>query len=314
MVMSGYKEEEWWAWLDGVPGRLVTKDGRMIPIIPVAGNHDIGYFHELGIYSDMSDYNYYRGIFALPGNELWYTLDFPNIRLIALLTAAGGGFAEHGSSADKRYDKEILQQVDFLREQLKNSDKKWKITTQHIHITGTFPFIWNTRAHVDHWVPLFEKYKVNLNLAGHLHNYTRTWPIKHLELSKDFVDFVGKRWGFDQDLDPRDPKALWPKGPPIVELAHNSEDGVTYLLNGVWGAPFEWPEKGTWSRLYPWFAKAHSRLSITVVEETDKGLHVVTKPAKRLAWYGIPINEPLDEFWLPYRTKDFPPAEYNIAF
>lgn len=291
LVRQGSKEEQWEAWFDDVTAHFVTKEGRMIPIVPAIGNHDLA-----GV-SGMSDYDYYRGLFVLPNNELWYTLDFPDIRLLALCASYGSGWAEEGMSNGEKTEQEVLQQVDFLQERLQNATQKEVITVQHVDITGgkAFKQVDNSWSMVEHWVPLFKKYGVALNLAGHWHRYVRTWPIKHFELGPE--------------------SEFWPNGTPIIDLAHNSEKGVTYLVNGAWGAPTEWMEKGSMCRIHDWFAAAYSRPAYTLIEETKKGLHITTKDVRAgwvYDWFGL--SHVMDEFTLPYTTEEFPPAEYNIAF
>jgi hypothetical protein len=305
LVMNGYKEEQWEAWFDDVVDKLVFADKngykRLIPLVPSVGNHDLAYLHQIGIYGDMSDYDYFRGMFALPGNELWYTLDFPNIRLITLCAAYGVGFAEKGMDSEQRTERECAAQVDWLREQLKSAKQKWVITTHHVNPIGRSGF---RPGMIKHWIPLFEEYRMPLNITGHAHHYTRTWPINHLELPPNFVDF-------DLTIGP---SALWPKGPPIVKLANNSKDGVTYLVQGNWGAPMEFMEKDSYKLIYDCFAKAFARPSYNMIEDTDKGLHIVCKEAGKERNKTFGLSTVLDEFWLPYTTTEFPTAKYNITF
>jgi hypothetical protein len=310
MVRNGFREDQWKAWLDDVAGNLVTGGGRMIPIVAVIGNHDLGYLYRLPSFRDMTDYDYYRGLFHLPNNELWYTLDFPNIRLIVLCAAGGTGFSDEGRSFGERIEDEALAQVDFLREQLANVSQEWVLTTQHISITGGYGLKPgdNGWGMIYHWVPIFEESltssdltQMPLNLAGHSHHYVRTWPIEHLELPPGFVDFGDT------------PADLWPNGPPIVVTKGDSREGVTYLVHGVWGAPCEWMEKDSFIRIYDWFAAAYSRQGYVLIEETDEGLHAVMKHAGVVwSWYGLPKE--LDDFTLHFKTKKLPTAEYNVAF
>lgn len=320
MVWHGFEEEQWERWFDDVTGHLVTDEGRIIPLVPTIGNHDLAYLawygdEGEGSWMDMTDYDCYRGLFALPGNELWYTLDFPNIRLIILCAAGGTGFSEKPEPEEEapfggmsgayalRVVNEALAQVDFLEEQLAGAEQRWTLTTQHTSITGGYGLRPGDGGEgmIYHWVPLFEEYGMPMNLASHSHHYVRTWPIAHLELPEDFTDFGESA----QDL--------WPNGQPIVELAHNSEDGVIYEVQGNWGAACEWMEKDTSVRIYPWFAAARSRPTYTLIEDEGEGLHVTTKHAGVVwSWYGIPKE--LDEFTLPFTTADFPTAEYTVAF
>ena len=306
MVMRGHNETQWELWLDDVAGHLVTEEGRMIPIVAVLGNHDLGYFATVKIWEDMSDYDYYRGLFALPGNELWYTLDFPNVRIIVLLAAGGVGFSPEGTPFAERIEDEVLEQVDFLGEQLETATQEWVLTTQHVNITGGFGLKPgdNGWSMIYHWVPLFEEFGMPLNLAAHSHQYIRTWPIEHLELPEGYVDFG------------ETPEEIWPVCDPIVDLAKNSKDGVTYITQGSWGAPFYQLEKGSYVIIWPWFAAAYARTSYCLLEDTNGELDVVTKVVvDPLSWWGrhYPLRV-LDEFTLPYTTKKFPTAEYNVAY
>jgi len=72
MVLHGYEEKLWEMWFKDITDYLITEEGRMIPVVAVIGNHDLAYlaYYEGGIYGDMSYYDYYRGVFALPRNEL----------------------------------------------------------------------------------------------------------------------------------------------------------------------------------------------------------------------------------------------------
>ncbi len=54
MVRRGYREDQWQAWLEDIPGRLII-DGpvpRIIPLVPVIGNHDCSYDQNI---ADMTD-------------------------------------------------------------------------------------------------------------------------------------------------------------------------------------------------------------------------------------------------------------------
>ena len=307
MVYRGYREDQWQAWLEDIPGRLII-DGpvpRIIPLVPVIGNHDCGYDQNI---ADMSDYDYYRGVFALPPvsgknehNELYYTLDFPGLHLVVLWTAGG---RRDGRSYGERVEREVVEQTGWLEQELErlSTTGDWVVTAQHFCIVsghGLQPGN-NGWATIHHWVPLFEKYRVPLNLAGHSHHYVRTYPMTDLILPKGFVDF--DRSGNQ-----------WPNGAPKYRLTPNSRDGVTYLVSGNWGAPIEWMEKDSSIRIYPWFAAAYARLSYVLIEVSDKGLHVATKAA---SYKGIRSQKSkiIDEFTLPYETESFPTAEYNVAF
>ena len=141
MVYRGYREDQWQAWLEDIPGRLII-DGpvpRIIPLVPVIGNHDCGYDQNI---ADMSDYDYYREVFALPPvsgkkehNELYYTLDFPALHLVVLWTAGG---RRDGRSYGERVEREGVEQTGWLEQELErlSTTGDWVVTAQHFSIVS----------------------------------------------------------------------------------------------------------------------------------------------------------------------------------
>jgi 3',5'-cyclic AMP phosphodiesterase CpdA len=66
-------------------------------------------------------------------------------------------------------------QTAWLRRSLARSKARWRIAVMHhpAYTCGTY------RAHghvLEHWVPLFQRYRVRLVLSGHDHNYQRFAP------------------------------------------------------------------------------------------------------------------------------------------
>jgi hypothetical protein len=305
MIMSGHDEEDWAAWFRDVTDNLISPDGSTIPLVPTLGNHDLARYRIPGKdfdATDETDYHIYTGLFALPGNGLWYTLNFKDLRLVSLLSA--GGVKKKGLSTAERVAREMELQVPYLKQQLETNDKKWLIPFTHYSVNGGYGIKpgdggWGM---MESWVPLFEKYRVPLVLTSHSHNFMRSWPLKKFAIGKDFVDF-GK------DLE------LWPKGPPTYDMATDSRDGVTYIVQGSAGAT-QWYEEGTAIRIYPWMAAAFSRPSFTLVEIQGDKCRVLTEQAGTTYKedHKRPRGAVLDDVTLPYVTKDFPPAKYNVAF
>jgi hypothetical protein len=67
------------------------------------------------------------------------------------------------------------RQTAWLANALAGSTALWKIVVYH-HPAWTCGAYRSNAAVVKNWVPLFEKYKVNLVLSGHDHNYQRFAP------------------------------------------------------------------------------------------------------------------------------------------
>jgi hypothetical protein len=68
-------------------------------------------------------------------------------------------------------------QAPWLEAQLRDTDATWKFAVYHHPAYASRP----GRSYPDvvkHWVPLFDKYHVDLALQGHDHAYLRTYPLK----------------------------------------------------------------------------------------------------------------------------------------
>ena len=286
MVNSGNDQENWANWLEMVEELWVTPDGRMIPIVPVIGNH------EMGAYPDVdSSYEYFTGIFALPGNELWYSLDFPDLH-VTVLCSSGACVATWW---DERTEWEAKKQVNWLKKDLRKSEAEWKVVAFHIpyyssFVTGTgYP----SELYLKHWASIIEDpaYGVDIVATGHVHNYMRSWPIRTMKIEDV---------GLEPDLPWSGEGYL-----AVYELEEESSDGVTYIVQGCWGAPTDPYEEGTECDIRDLMAEAAARPSYTLAELTADGkLHVMTIDTD---------GNMLDEETLPYTAPvDFPVPEYNF--
>ncbi|NIO36196.1 hypothetical protein GTO27_00670 [Candidatus Bathyarchaeota archaeon] len=183
MVNDGIVQSQWDRWFTDVDTHWIGEDNLTIPIIPTLGNHEYPqytqkYFHQ----------------FALPGNERWFSYDWgPHIHIICL-------DSESPASGAQR---------DWLENDLAtHANYTWKFVNFHRP-----PFV--SGAHSPwtpartHWVPLFDKYHVDIVFNGHEHNYQRTYALN---------------WTASQ-VDPQD-----------------YSDGTMYIVTGGWGAPLYSPE------------------------------------------------------------------------
>jgi hypothetical protein len=171
------KRNVWKAWLEAY-ALTTTPDGKLLPIIPVVGNHESP--DKVPLFSQAYGY---------PGGQLGYYAFrlTPSIGLLCLNT-------ETSPEGD--------QQV-FLSEalaDLKKDQVKWKIVAYHRPV---FPAIKNPSRAKASWVPLFEEYNVDLALESDGHCIKRTVPIRNDKESADGVVYLGEGgYGAPQ----RDPK------------------------------------------------------------------------------------------------------------
>lgn len=69
----------------------------------------------------------------------------------------------------------VEEQTAWIEEQLKNSDATWKFAMFHFP-----PYNWEEPYFdiQEAWVPLFDKYHVDMVIGGHIHYYMRSKPMK----------------------------------------------------------------------------------------------------------------------------------------
>ncbi|HRX12043.1 MAG TPA: metallophosphoesterase family protein [Draconibacterium sp.] len=136
------------------------------PLMCVPGNHD----NRSGLGALM-----YREFFSYPKNgpdgvnkEQTYSFSYKNA-LFLMIDAT--------SSVDA--------QTAWIEEQLKNTSATWKIAVFHFP-----PYNWE-EPYFDiqkTWVPLFDKYHVDMVFGGHIHYYMRSKPMKGGEVVDSYND------------------------------------------------------------------------------------------------------------------------------
>jgi acid phosphatase type 7 len=162
-----------------------------IPLYTVFGNHDAGINKQYLTYSSRS-YPSPRGvffdIFNSPNNKPYYSFNLGCAHFIILdsfdslwedLKPDQSNFQRVWTS-NSQYPNSM---IDWLNEDLSKNKSKWTIVAFHHPPYGTDDEgsnraeLW--RAWMNSYiVPIIEKYKVDLVLCGHIHNYQRSYPIK----------------------------------------------------------------------------------------------------------------------------------------
>lgn len=159
LVSTAHSEEQWEEWFQA--GSFIH---RMIPAIPVAGNHEYRPLYEGQGRSKSKLSVQWRSQFTLPENgpegldelkETVYYTDFQGVRVIALNSNC--------------YQDE---QADWLKAVLADNPNRWTIVTFHHPLYSASQGRDNER-----WrklmKPIFDEYKVDLVLQGHDHTYAR---------------------------------------------------------------------------------------------------------------------------------------------
>lgn len=167
VVDAGSDELHWETWFAATRGVLES-----IPFFPALGNHE----------NARGGAVYVQNHFQLPVNgpqelaELAYSFNYGDVHVVVLNSEASGSAVE----AQKRFLEEDLAQ---------NQDKTWKIVAFHRTV---YNVKWG-RGNPDllaNYVPILEKYGVDLVLNGHDHSYARSFPIRGGKTAENPADLT----------------------------------------------------------------------------------------------------------------------------
>ena len=167
----------WWDFWDNN-----SRSARNRPWMPCAGNHE----NELG--NGPIGYQAYQTYFSLPPatdqseltRGLWYAFTVGAMRLISIAND-DVCYQDGGNSYVRGYSKGA--QKAWLEKELAsargNSDIDWIAVCMHqVAISTVDKFNGADLGIRQEWVPLFDKYGVDLVVCGHEHHYERSHPLR----------------------------------------------------------------------------------------------------------------------------------------
>jgi hypothetical protein len=173
----------WWDFWDNN-----TRSARNRPWMPSPGNHE----NELG--NGPIGYQAYQTYFSVPEASgqtdvtrgLWYAFTAGSVRVISIanddVTYQDGGNSYvrgYSGGAQKAW---LEKELAATRE---NSDIDWIVVCMHqVAISTVDKFNGADLGIREEWVPLFDKYGVDLVVCGHEHHYERSHPIRGAEANR----------------------------------------------------------------------------------------------------------------------------------
>ena len=184
--------QRWYRWLATWKKHMVTSDGRLIPLLVVIGNHDV----EGGFGQTPDKAPYFSSLFAVPGQPGYGILDFGRYLSLILLDS-GHIHPVNGAQAD------------WLARAL--ADRQAVPHLFAVYHVPAYPAVRDRSQGVSakiraHWVPLFERYGVDVAFEHHDHIYKRTHPIRANKVDPRGVVYLGGgAWG----VVPRKPVEEW---------------------------------------------------------------------------------------------------------
>jgi 3',5'-cyclic AMP phosphodiesterase CpdA len=171
----------WQAFLRDLQ-RSIGQDGRLIPMLPLVGNHDV---NKPKNRTDKPELFY--EIFTFPEmGKSYRSLDFGDYLSLVML--------DTGHTSPMEGDQTV-----WLEKTLKAKQPfSYLLAAYHVAAYPSYyPFIGDNEEIIrKNWVPLFEKYEVAFAFEHHNHMYKRTHPIKDGKINPRGVTYLGDgSWG-----------------------------------------------------------------------------------------------------------------------
>lgn len=161
-IADGRRLNEWSRWLSDHE-LTVGPTGRLLPVIVARGNHDIG-----PLFNEIFDFP--------PDDTNYYAMDItPSVRFVTLNTQAS-------TAGD---------QQSWLDSELAAARPKHRWIVCQYHIPA-FPAVKVPSGALQSWVPLFEKYNVDLVCEADGHCIKRTPPLRDFKIDPTGVVYIGE--------------------------------------------------------------------------------------------------------------------------
>ena len=215
--------KRWTTFLSEWKSSLIGKDGRMIPIVPVVGNHDV----PKGMVDPGKTPVLLYQLFAFAKENVSYRALDVSSYISFMLLDTNHSYPIQGT------------QTEWLSQALKErSNVPYKFAVYHV---GAFPSVYDYKSKIskkirESWCPLFEENGVQLAFEHHNHAYKRTFPIKQEQVNAKGVIYMGDGcWG----VKPRKPHKAWYLEKRLkkncfnlISLSENGCDVVAYSNTG----------------------------------------------------------------------------------
>ncbi len=215
---DGYKVKENLGFLRNYSRYMIDSQKRLIPLVVCLGNHEV----RGGYAKPRSAAPFFFALFdGLYADRSYATLDFGDYLSLILLDTG------HISSIDG-------EQTDWLRQTLAERERcPHVIVANHV---PAYPSYRKSEADGSkagtgelnriHWVPLFERYNVDVVLEHHDHTFKRTHPLLNGHIDANGLMYLGDgSWG----------KLRAPKGPELRPYLAKVGDAYQLTLHRLEG-------------------------------------------------------------------------------
>ncbi|WP_432719101.1 metallophosphoesterase [Pectinatus frisingensis] len=173
LVDNGEDHNQWNAWFDAIENMIQT-----IPAVPLLGNHET-YTRNWKVRMPEA----YLHLFALPEimpkkyQNQYYSFDYGAVHFIVINTQIG---------EMEQFQPDMLSdELTWVENDIENTQKKWKIVLMHKDVLQ-YGFQNRPEPREEgftdegrRFMPLFDKYNVDVVLTGHLHTYRNRGHIRN---------------------------------------------------------------------------------------------------------------------------------------
>lgn len=179
------RPEHWQRWIEFLSAwkkTMVDSEGVMIPLIAALGNHDMqGHFNQTPAQAA-----FFNAFFLMPGERSYRVIDFGTYMSIWLLDS---NFSHSVSG----------EQTLWLMHSLEKRRAAFhKMALYHVPAYPSVRSFHNPTGMAirRHWVPLFERYGLDVAFENHDHAYKRTHLIRNNQIHPQGVLYLGDGgWG-----------------------------------------------------------------------------------------------------------------------
>ncbi len=151
---------------------------RLIPMIPVMGNHEVA---NGGFHCKPEDAPFFNALFAYPGLPAYGVIDFGDY--MSLLTLNSGHIHPIDGEQKQWLDKTLAER----------KQRTHLFAAYHVPaFPAARPYSLGSSKQIrKHWVPIFEEHGVDAAFEHHEHCFKRTQPIKNGEIDEYGVLYFG---------------------------------------------------------------------------------------------------------------------------
>lgn len=181
LVDNGEQAYQWRTWLDSIKPLSAR-----IPLAPTLGNHEM-----YTLDWKMREPRAYLNYFDVPNNgnatfdRRYYSYDYGDVHYVVLDTQLYE--SNHEDNHDTHHPDLYDVQVQWLRQNLANTTKKWTVVIMH---RDPFQYAFDRPGASRDvgfneegvlFMPIFDEFNVDLVLSAHLHSYRNRGHVRHFE-------------------------------------------------------------------------------------------------------------------------------------